>query len=77
MNLSERTQKILQDALNIVNLSDVADRPFKNLPDDVEYQELASFASKGRGSVRLATGRFFGPRESKEWAEKVRQLDLP
>ncbi|WP_041640575.1 hypothetical protein [Magnetococcus marinus] len=77
MNLSDKTTAILKKALKMGNLSEVANKPYKDLPDKISYQELASYASKGRGSVRLATGRFFSPEESKAWADKVRHLNLP
>jgi hypothetical protein len=77
MQISERTQKILRETLNMNNLYDIMCRPFKDLPEDVSHGELSTYASKGRGSVRLATGRFFSPEESKNWAEKVSKLKLP
>ena len=77
MHLSDRTAAILRDTLGITKLADIADHPFKDLPDDVGHDELAAYAAKGRGSVRLATGRFFSPSESKSWARKVVEMKLP
>lgn len=77
MRLSEQTLNILRNTLGITNVSDIAHRPFKDLPDDVSHDELAAYSSKGRGSVRLATGRFFAPNKLKIWADKVCKLKLP
>lgn len=77
MSLSEQTKNILRKALDVEDLREVIDRPFSELPNDVGYEELAAYTSRGRGSVRLATGRFFYPKGSKEWAETVRKMELP
>ncbi|MBF0161884.1 MAG: hypothetical protein HQL88_06315 [Magnetococcales bacterium] len=77
MHLSEQTAAILRDTLGVTNLADIADRSFKDLADDVGHDELAAYAARGRGSVRLATGRFFTLSELQSWAKKVVEMKLP
>lgn len=77
MHLSEQTLGILRDTLGITSVSDIAHRSFKDLPNDVSHEELATYSARGRGSVRLATGRFFAPSDLKSWANKVNKLKLP
>lgn len=79
ITISQKTKKVLLEALKMDRLVEIMDRDYADLNEDhdVDREKAVCYASRNRGSIRINTGRFYTIKEYAHRVERAKRLKLP